>query len=536
MDDIRNIIGNIINKIAPRENMNSSTEQQWGHLDIGTSIFVTCIILYIICFNYLLPDSSNIKNIVLIIILCITFIFPLSWISSIVNYPSKNTKFYILIPVFIGIIFEFVTLFMTILTNNAAEKNVKNHNKNLSPEKIDNEDIAVVSPYIIKNNKNIYYLFTTTIVLIIGSILTYFYDEVTIEKEKISNGMNITPGSTMGTNIHWWLSFLYDKANMLDDWWHETMEMISIPAILKMFLLYVIGFLITFFIFVDLRFLRKPSVEQTTNEKDYVNGTSLPNTTSPLMQDGVYLLYGKDPVSKYVSNIYVRYIPNVFTQELYSNKNLYILLSLFLSLLICIFFIPILYFITNYLKIGFLLNISTFLIASIFTFLLCFLVLYYYFPEGSNMTLVYLLITFIFAFLSAPLLLMLLEIAILCFGYSISNTNMGWRLLCVFLLLTWGFTFGLNSNAFNINKLVNNIDTNSNLLQIFIVILISMAIGWFFGLSFHFDVFSFLFVLIFTPIKYIIKVIGPITILVLSIIQLVLAFDSVNRTGKTTAG
>ena len=63
-----------------------------------------------------------------------------------------------------------------------------------------------------------------------------------------------------------------------------------------------------------------------------------------------------------------------------------------------------------------------------------------------------------------------------------------------------------------------------------------MTIGWFFGLSFHFDIFSFLFVFIFTPIKYIIKVIGPITILVLSIIQLVLAFDSINRTGKTTAG
>ena len=33
-----------INKIAPRENLDTSVEEQWDHLDFGTSFFVICII------------------------------------------------------------------------------------------------------------------------------------------------------------------------------------------------------------------------------------------------------------------------------------------------------------------------------------------------------------------------------------------------------------------------------------------------------------------------------------------------------------
>ena len=112
------IVEETMDKIAPKTNVDTSTAQQWSHLDIGTASFVTCIILFSICFSYLIPRSSKVKFIALIVALCITFIFPLSWVSSAINYPERNTQYYILVCIFIGVIFQFTSLLMTFLTTN----------------------------------------------------------------------------------------------------------------------------------------------------------------------------------------------------------------------------------------------------------------------------------------------------------------------------------------------------------------------------------------------------------------------------------
>jgi hypothetical protein len=454
------------------------------------------------------------------------------------------------------------------LTNNAAQERAKEYNAKLSPADIEDKKMVVVSPLILVNNQYIYILFTTTIVLMIGSISTYFYDEVTIEKEMIASGVNIKPVSTMGSNIHWWLTFLYEKANDFDSWWHSVMDMISIPAILKILFLFSIGFLITFFIFVDLRLLSTPIPEKKGNDSDYIldsNGkrtTSLPNTKSPLMQNGVFILYGQDnnptPAPVYKPTVHIRYLPNTYTPETYSSINLFGLLAFFLSFLICILIIPTLYGIHSLLQ--YLFNMQV--LSSIFspipislilivTFLLSFLLLYFYFPAGSNMIILYLLITFVFSILSAPVVLMLIEIfTLVFFQSSLSVTNIGWFLFVGLIIATWAITFGHNSEIFNYTNLVSNndvdsnnkmvntdiTDNNANILQLFTVLLIAMTVGWFFGLSFHFDVFTFLFVLVFTPIKYVLKVFGPIAILALTITQIILASNSSNQIGKTTAG
>jgi hypothetical protein len=576
-----------LEKIAPKTNIDTSAKQQWSHLDIGTAVFVTCIIIFSICFSYLIPSSYssdpsgystdvlNIQFIALIVSLCITFIFPLSWFSSVIEYPPKNTKYYILICVFVGIILEFVSLLMTILTNNVAQGRAKDYNAELSPADIEAKRMVVVSPSILANNQYIYVLFTTTIVLMIGCISTYFYDEVTIEKEMIASGVNVKPISTMGSNVYWWLTFFYEKANDFDTWWHSVIVMIQIPSILKMFILFAIGFLIIFFIFVDLRVLSTPPSEKNINKSDYIldkNGnpsTSLPKTTSPLIQNGVYILYGEDhkpnptPVDKLT--VYIRYLPNTFTPDAYSSINLFGLLSFFLSLLICILIIPTLYGIHSLLQSFTGLNTLSFLFSPmpvslilIVTFLLSFLLLFFYFPAGSNMTIIYILITFVFAILSAPMALIILELfTLLFFQTSLTVTNIGWYLFFGLIIVTWIITFSLNSKIFNYNNMVskyiidnssnvvynnnnridkNIADNNANVLQLFTVLLIAMTVGWFFALSFHFDVFTFLFVLVFTPIKYVLKIFGPIAILVLSIIQVILASNSSNHIGKTTAG
>jgi len=540
--NIQNMVNNAMDKMTPKTNIDTSPKEQWSHLDIGTASFVTCIIVFCVCFSYLIPKSSEIKFIALIISLCITFVFPLSWISSIINYPDRNTKYYILVCVFVGVIFEFVALLMTFLTTNVAQERARDRNKDLSQADLEAKNIVEVSPFILENNRIIYILFTTSVVLMIGSIATYFYDEVTIEKEQMSSGITIQPASVMGTNVHWWLTFFYEKASDIDHWWHETMDMIPFPAVLKMFLLFVIGFLIAFFIFVDVRLYESPASDVKIDGNDYVNGTSLPNTTSPLKQDGVFLLYDKvlKPGKVRSKTVFVRYLPNTFTPEAYSDINLFGLLAFFFSLLLCILFIPSLYalhLITSVTALNPFETPGKFTIIAIVSFLLSFLLLFFYFPAGSNMTILYLLITFVFAFLAAPIVYMLLEMFMMVmFQTSISQTRWGWYILLGSLFLIWGAMFGNHAEIFNYKNMINNVETNANMLQLITALLISMTVGWFFGLSFHFDTLTFLFVLVFTPIKYVIKVFGPIAVLALTIVQLVLATDSSNRNGKTTDG
>lgn len=174
------VIENTLNRIAPKQNIDTSTKQQWSHLDIGTATFVMCIIAFSICFSYLIPASYNspevynIQFIALIVALCFTFIFPLSWVSSTIEYPDRNTKYYILVCLFVGIILEFVSLLMTMFTNNSAQTQAKEYNANLNPEDIESKKMVVVTPSIIVNNQYIYKLFTTTIVLMIGCVATFF--------------------------------------------------------------------------------------------------------------------------------------------------------------------------------------------------------------------------------------------------------------------------------------------------------------------------------------------------------------------------
>jgi len=529
------IIEDSINKITPKENIDTSIQEQWNHLDIGTSTFIACIIVYCICFNYLIPKSSKVTYTALIISACITSIFPLSWITSMIQYPNKNTKFYVVFCLFIGIVFQLVALIMTCFTNDREKNRINKLNEDLSPGDLATNPKYTVSPNIVNNTQNIYILFTTTIVLMIASISTFFYDEVTTEKEMLAKGLNLTPASVMGSNMYWWLTFFYEKAYHLDEWWHSFVEFIPVPTIMKMFVLFGVGFVIAFFIFTDVNILKIPSADPTIDPEDYVNETSLPNTKSPLKQNGIFLLYGKKPAPTIKPLVHVRYIQNSLTPESYSNINLFVLLIFFTSLMISMI-VSFLLSITS--KFVSFFNTINSMIISILSFGISFVFLYFYFPEGSNMVLLYLLLTFVFALLASPVVLMFIEIfSLLLFGTSISQLNgWGWVMITVLFILTWVLTFNQNSKIFNSSNYINNIDTNSSVLQLFIVILIALTVGWFTGLSFHFNVFSFLFVIAFTPLKYVIKIFAPITILLLSIIQVYLASESAKINVKLTDG
>ena len=108
--------------------------------------------------------------------------------------------------------------------------------------------------------------------------------------------------------------------------------------------------------------------------------------------------------------------------------------------------------------------------------------------------------------------------------------------MITFLVAIWLFTFIYRYSIFDLNNTIKGDENNSSVLQLLTVLLIALSVGWFFGLSFHFDVFSFLFVLIFTPIKYVLKTFGPIAILALTITQIIIASTNANKQGKTTEG
>ena len=314
-----------------------------------------------------------------------------------------------------------------------------------------------------------------------------------------------------------------------------------------MFILFVIGFFIIFFVFVDVRIYSSPGITPKIDGNDYVDGTSLPKTLSPLMQNGVYLEYNNKIKPRPIKSreVYVRYLPNSFTPDSYSNLDMKGLLSFFLTLLICILLIPTLYFlhlITNYFNssLTFLNPVSSPLkltLILVITYLLSFLLFFFYFPSENNLLFIYILITFTFAVLAAPLALMILELfSTLCFQISLSQTRWGWYILIGLLFSIWLGTVLNSGYIFSTDNKINKIDSNASVLQLITVLLIAMTVGWFFGLSFFFDTTTFLFVLVFTPMKYVFKIVGPITILGLTIAQVILASKTANSFGKTTDG
>jgi hypothetical protein len=548
-------IKNIINKIAPTENLDTSPKKQWEHLDLGTAIFVICIILFSILFGYIIPASSKIRYIAIIIALVVTFIFPLSWITSMIQYPNNNTKFYVLTCLFLGIVFEFVTLLLSVLTDQVIEKRAKEYNDKRTTEEIEKGIRYGESELIRKNNKLLYELFTATIVLMIGSVSVFFYDAVNNEKTLIEIGAPIKPASTMGTNIHWWLSFFYDKANKIDAWWHSTIGMFELPAIYKMFALFTIGFLTVFFIFVKITFpnrdTKTTSTDLAENPNDYKNETSLPNTKSPLKQNGVYLIPGQKAAPSNDPIVHVRYLPDNLYPENYDKIDVFGLFVFCISFLFFLAVSGIMTAINMYVKplngwINFFVGIISFIVPFITLFLV-------YSDDSKQKDLrinkgMFMLFAILFLFtvtisiLAGPVVYMVIDMFLSWSNTSISSITRGFGWLVMLLLMvTVGLIFYYEgkpaSNMLSEKaRTIGDLAGNSNTFQLFAAILISLTVGWFLGLSFHYNMISLLFVLAFTPMKYALKWFGPIAILVLSIYQIIIASNSANRTGKVTDG
>jgi MFS family permease len=295
-----------------------------------------------------------------------------------------------------------------------------------------------------------------------------------------------------------------------------------------------------FFIFVDVNIYTVKPTENPTNKDDYITDkkgnpvTSFPNTSSPLMQNGIRLLENKNAPVMY-PNLQVKYLPKKF-DNVY-DIDYFVLLVFFTALMLSILFFTLLVFINMFLP---FLNPLISIVSSIIGFALSFCLLYFYYPKENQIILLYILITFVFSLLSAPVALMVFEIFTLLFTKkSISQYgNLGWYLLVIILAIILGYMIpaAFTTDIFNVNNILTGTSNNSNTIQLITVFLIAMTVGWFFGLSFHFEMFSLLFVIAFTPMKYVVKVFAPITILGLTITQIILASNASNQQSKVTEG
>jgi hypothetical protein len=332
------------------------------------------------------------------------------------------------------------------------------------------------------------------------------------------------------------------------------MGMFVLPAVYKMFALFAIGFLTVFFIFVKIKFPyqdpKTTSTDLLEDPNDYVNGTSLPNTKSPLKQNGVYLIPGQKAAPSNKPSVYVRYIPEDLIPEKYDKINLFVLLLFCMSLLCFLFVSGIMTAINMYIK---PLNGWMNFIVGIASFIVPFITLFFVYKDDSkqkNLRInkeMFMLFATLFLFtvtisiLAGPVVYMVFDMFLLWFNTSISSITRGFGwLVLVLLMLTVGLVFyyvGKPANmVFDKTKNIGGLKDNSNIFQLFTAILISLTAGWFLGLSFHYNMVSLLFVLAFTPMKYALKWFGPIAILVLSIFQIITASNSANRTGKVTDG
>lgn len=299
-------------KIIKTENLEEN-----AHLDIGIISFLSWIGLYIVCFVFLFQSKT--EYLAWIFAVIVKFLFPITWIMDVMEYPMSNYKGYMLGCIVVGFVLELVALIITLITNSITQSRLKDY-QNKKDNKDDREGekqrtiydelnnffsgllAEIISfPYWLASylrgsnntsgkfsNKDFYVndrigffneiikkLFTTTAVLLIAVVTNYFVDEVNIEQDRKEN-----PHSEMGSNIHWWISLIPVKLEQFDIFWQKMIAAIGIDPFFKFFCLFCIGFC-AFFFGIFIRLIPTYSkfgvnyVERQTNRDNYC--TNNPN-------------------------------------------------------------------------------------------------------------------------------------------------------------------------------------------------------------------------------------------------------------------
>jgi len=581
-----------LGKVTNADLKNTKEIDTYGHLDLQLFVYLTGIMLYVVSFIFLF--QKNTEYLAWIFSFMINILFPFTWFWDVMKYPINSYTGYLLGCISIGIIFEFTALLMTIITNsiiqeriekyekdknvnkngdleddnppnntiyekivnnisgtiaeivsfnyrlssyfNSSSKNTSNNNKNQTSYHVADE--------IQKNNKINKILYTTTAVLIIGSIANYFVDQVDYEIDK-----GLPSRSTLGSNIHWWLNLIPKKLEQLGGFWQKIVNMIPIDPFIKFIFLFCVGFCFFMFSF----FVRIFPNYQEINDP-YLNSEGVKG----------YVLSTKFDVVNF---------PDIYNDDI-GEVNFQLLVSFFFGLMIFIIipFIAMIFNLKSVVSFVLLENPSS---TSIFAYLAWISLFIIPFLSGisspggtgrNNPTtnkLLMVIIGFLFAVLGTPVWFMIFEF----FSRLINRPllrylKQGWEnvsnegiigsilrnlpfsgekpysysfVMLLFIIFPFlGLWFGIMGAGIEQNWLEDG--GNGKIIKFIIIFIISMIIGWSFAFSSYFNIITMFLDMAIVPVKMVLFVLAPITILALSITQIVLADKSQKVIGKMADG
>lgn len=580
-----------VGRITTTTLKNAKEIDVYGHINLSLALFVAMVALYVVDFVYLFQSKTEYLAWIFAFIMNIAF--PISWVMDVMKYPSSTYKFYLTGCLFIGIILECVALLITLMTNSIIQKRIfefetkrrldKSGDPNSSGsndttyDKVVNTISGIIAEIITvnhwlssyfnsnSNNSNNHKkpdssykvpdiilstneinkkLYTTTSVLIIAAVSNYFVNQVNDEIEK-----GLPPKSTLGNNIQWWLSLIPQKIEEGETLWQNALTSIPIDPFTRFFFLFCGGFSAFFFSFVRIF----PNFREVTD---------------PYLKD--------QGVKGYVLSTYfdIPAFPDIYNQSA-GPVNFQILVSFFFGLLMFIIF-PFLATIFNMRSVAsfvLLENPSILTILLYVGWLLLFIFTFIYgisnpvrpgVTNNSTNNLLMIIIGFLFALLGTPVLFIVFEFLMRLFGLPLSRyLKRGWynpsdenlltsfvnnlpfsgdrvfsdpyNWIVMFITITFfGLWSGILVYGIKDNWLVNG--GNGKIIKFIMIFLISMITGWILAFSPYFNVISMLINIAMVPVKTVLFVLAPITIVALSITQLALAEKAKKVLGKTSDG
>jgi len=514
------------------------------HLDIFTGSFFTGIALTIICIVYLFEKNKNTEYLSWIFGMALIILLPVTWIGDFWYSSNSNYKLYITFCLFFGIILNFAAILMLVLYTTRLNNRIQDRKTNevLAPGKKPSN--FHINPNITDNYNKIKILFTTNLVLCIAIILNFFVYEGEKEGKK---------PQIMAKNIYWWYDIIKRIIIYFDEYITKCISYIPIDGFLKMFLLFCAGFLFFFFSFF---------VKLTTTYKD---DRIMNQETQTLISEFGYGLVGVYPSNNFEINDF----PNILV-ETAGPVNFAALGSFFLTFTIALI-INCLDNILNYLGI-FTENITiqSYKLPSntsnilLFVFSIISFIALYYGNLGSKLgqtpsndgdikssniisqNYILFCLCFIFALLGTPAVFIVFELLFRIYpGISLGSIlyNKVYKgifnyitvtisFVIIFLSLLLGiFIYG---GSFDGNKYLHWLsnDGNNRYIKLFVVIIMSLMVGWFFALHLKFNMFSFLYNSVIQPARIALFILAPIGVLGLSITQIVMADISSKLVGN----
>jgi len=487
--------------------------------------FVACIVLiisYIISFSYLLHDQSA-EYMAWIFTFIVNTFFPFVWLedfmklSKILSTKNKSGElenpahYYSYLYAFacVGITFllQFVVLVFIMIKNEnirkmkKREKERQNNSLELNEKKVDTTNIATSDKLVERRDKVTTKLYITSTVLIWGIVAYNFSEYISILKDKEKDAdpnlsRSLTKGSfTIGADIEWWISLIHNGALSIDGIWHEYVDAIQAPPMVKSFSMYCITFIAIFFGC----FIRIPRHPLSHNKNDRYRIVNIDTVFNAKFERRM-----KDykELTMFFFASFISFCTLLFFFMISVPKNIALGLS---------FCCMVVYFAVFYKKIDKI------------------------FKTRENLQkIIYFFFCLIFAFLGTPPAIGLIEVGMRLANQSLNKKVWGVNLLSISVgfiftfLLFFLYGYGIDK------KWVFNDEGKP--FKTFLAVMITMAISLFMALSTQFNMLTALYTGVVSLLKLVLKYLAPIGLISFIIVQFIFTFKNYQQFKRKTDG